>query len=236
MEAWKGRSRERRLSEVRRRRRRYLLRRGSLHPSFPRRKRHDRPNAGEEADPGGRPGRQRGRHRSLEVRLRRAGSARAPARGFVSRAPSCVSSTTGSRAAQGRSRSSTSTTTGPTASRPGTWVLACYNMMIPYIVPGLPPEQHDALKALTKVPLQYSTVGLRNWRALKEPRRRHCDVPGQHASGRQHGLSGQHGRLRVHANARRSVRPPHAVRALAAIPWGRRSVSSSPRPVTACSA
>jgi len=47
-------------------------------------------------------------------------------------------------------------------------VMACYNMMIPHIVPGLPEEQHDALKALTKVPLQYSTVGVRNWSAMKE--------------------------------------------------------------------
>jgi spermidine dehydrogenase len=47
-------------------------------------------------------------------------------------------------------------------------VLACYNMMIPYIVPNLPEEQDAALRRLSKVPLQYSTVGLRNWRAMKE--------------------------------------------------------------------
>ena len=47
-------------------------------------------------------------------------------------------------------------------------VMACYNMIIPHIVPGLPQDQHDALRSLTKVPLQYSTVGLRNWRAMKE--------------------------------------------------------------------
>lgn len=47
-------------------------------------------------------------------------------------------------------------------------VMACYNMIIPYIVPGLPKDQFDALKSLTKVPLQYSTVGLRHWRPMKE--------------------------------------------------------------------
>lgn len=47
-------------------------------------------------------------------------------------------------------------------------VMACYNMMIPFIVPDLPKDQFDALRSLTKVPLQYSTVGLRNWRAVKE--------------------------------------------------------------------
>jgi len=47
-------------------------------------------------------------------------------------------------------------------------VMACYNMMIPHIVPDLPKEQDAALRRLSKVPLQYTTVGLRNWRAIKE--------------------------------------------------------------------
>ena len=47
-------------------------------------------------------------------------------------------------------------------------VMACYNMMIPHIVTGLPEEQAAALSLQTKCPLQYTTVGLRNWRAMKE--------------------------------------------------------------------
>ncbi|NRA97476.1 MAG: spermidine dehydrogenase, partial [Planctomycetes bacterium] len=47
-------------------------------------------------------------------------------------------------------------------------VMACYNMMIPHIVSGLPGTQAAALKLQTKSPLQYSTVGLRSWRAMKE--------------------------------------------------------------------
>ena len=47
-------------------------------------------------------------------------------------------------------------------------VMACYNMIIPYIVSGLPEEQAAALKLQTKSPLQYTTVGFRNWRAFKE--------------------------------------------------------------------
>ena len=47
-------------------------------------------------------------------------------------------------------------------------VMACYNMMIPYIVPDLPKEQDAALRLQTKTPLQYTTVGLKNWRAMKE--------------------------------------------------------------------
>ena len=47
-------------------------------------------------------------------------------------------------------------------------VMACYNMMIPHIVQGLPKEQEAALRLQTKCPLIYTTVGLRNWKAIKE--------------------------------------------------------------------
>jgi len=47
-------------------------------------------------------------------------------------------------------------------------VMACYNMMIPYIVSDLPEKQAAALKLQTKSPLQYTTVGLKNWRAMQE--------------------------------------------------------------------
>ena len=50
----------------------------------------------------------------------------------------------------------------------GSVVMACYNMIIPHIVSGLPEEQSAALKLQAKSPLQYTTVGLRNWRAMKE--------------------------------------------------------------------
>ena len=47
-------------------------------------------------------------------------------------------------------------------------VMACYNMIIPHIVSGLPEKQEAALRLQAKSPLQYTTVGLRNWRAMKE--------------------------------------------------------------------
>ena len=47
-------------------------------------------------------------------------------------------------------------------------VMACYNMMVPHIVAGLPEKQLAALKLQSKSPLQYTTVGLRNWQAVKE--------------------------------------------------------------------
>src|SRR5262249_57917420 len=45
-------------------------------------------------------------------------------------------------------------------------VMACYNMMIPYLCPDLPAAQKDALHKLVKTPLVYTTVALRNWEAF----------------------------------------------------------------------
>ncbi|MGB7281782.1 MAG: FAD/NAD(P)-binding protein [Candidatus Acidiferrum sp.] len=42
-------------------------------------------------------------------------------------------------------------------------VLACYNVMIPYICPELPGKQREALSYLVKTPLVYTHVALRNW-------------------------------------------------------------------------
>jgi spermidine dehydrogenase len=45
-------------------------------------------------------------------------------------------------------------------------VLACYNVMIPYICPELPDAQKDALAYLVKAPLVYTHVAIRNWTAF----------------------------------------------------------------------
>ena len=45
-------------------------------------------------------------------------------------------------------------------------ILACYNMMIPYLAPELPEAQKAALHQGVKIPLVYTTVALRNWRAF----------------------------------------------------------------------
>jgi spermidine dehydrogenase len=45
-------------------------------------------------------------------------------------------------------------------------VLACWNMMIPYLCPELPQSQKNALHQLVKAPLVYSSVALRNWEAF----------------------------------------------------------------------
>jgi spermidine dehydrogenase len=50
----------------------------------------------------------------------------------------------------------------------GQCVLACWNMMIPYLCPTLPAPQKEALHYLVKTPLVYTSVALRNWRAFKK--------------------------------------------------------------------
>jgi spermidine dehydrogenase len=47
-------------------------------------------------------------------------------------------------------------------------ILACWNMMIPYICQELPDSQKDALAFATKVPLLYTNVLLRNWTAFQK--------------------------------------------------------------------
>jgi spermidine dehydrogenase len=54
----------------------------------------------------------------------------------------------------------------PFTARAGGVVLACYNMMIPYLCPELPDSQKEALHKLVKTPLVYTSVALRNWEAF----------------------------------------------------------------------
>ncbi len=46
-------------------------------------------------------------------------------------------------------------------------VMACDNAVIPYICPELPATQREALSFQVKVPILYTNVALRNWRAWK---------------------------------------------------------------------
>jgi spermidine dehydrogenase len=61
-------------------------------------------------------------------------------------------------------------------------VLACWNMMIPHLCPELPERQKDALRSLVKVPLVYTTVALRHWRAFKALGVHEIDAPGSYHS------------------------------------------------------
>ena len=56
-------------------------------------------------------------------------------------------------------------------------VLACYNMMIPYICPELPDKQREALSYLVKAPLVYTHVALRNWTSFAKFNVHHIVAP-----------------------------------------------------------
>jgi spermidine dehydrogenase len=47
-------------------------------------------------------------------------------------------------------------------------ILACWNMMIPYLCEELPDAQKEALAFATKVPLLYTNVLLRNWTSCQK--------------------------------------------------------------------
>jgi spermidine dehydrogenase len=57
-------------------------------------------------------------------------------------------------------------------------VLACYNMMIPYICPELPEKQKEAMAYLVKTPLVYTHVALRNWTSFSKLGVRQVVAPG----------------------------------------------------------
>ncbi len=59
-------------------------------------------------------------------------------------------------------------------------VLACWNMMIPYLTPELPEEQKEALRYGVKVPLVYTAVALRNWTAFRKLGLRGTQTPGMY--------------------------------------------------------
>jgi spermidine dehydrogenase len=61
-------------------------------------------------------------------------------------------------------------------------VLACWNMMIPYLCPALPASQKAALHGLIKTPLVYVSVALKNWKAFQKLGIRDVYAPGSYFS------------------------------------------------------
>ncbi|HET9390625.1 MAG TPA: NAD(P)-binding protein [Steroidobacteraceae bacterium] len=61
-------------------------------------------------------------------------------------------------------------------------VLACYNMMIPYLCPELPAPQKAALHSLVKTPLVYTSVALRDWQAFQRLGIQRVRAPGGYHS------------------------------------------------------
>ena len=61
-------------------------------------------------------------------------------------------------------------------------VLACYNAMVPYLVPELPKEQKEALKYCVKAPFLYTRVAIRNWQAFAKSGIHQIQAPGSYHS------------------------------------------------------
>jgi len=61
-------------------------------------------------------------------------------------------------------------------------VLACWNMMIPYLCPDLPAAQKEALHKLVKTPLVYTSVALRNWESFNKLKISRVYAPGGYHS------------------------------------------------------
>lgn len=62
-------------------------------------------------------------------------------------------------------------------------VLACYNMVIPYLCPEMPEKQKDALHYCVKLPLVYTNVQIRNWEAFQKLRVSSIYAPGGYFNG-----------------------------------------------------
>ena len=90
-------------------------------------------------------------------------------------------------------------------------VLACWNMVIPYLCPELPPAQKAALHEPTKVPLLYVSVALRNWSAFSKLGVSRVFAPGSYYSDMR---LNEVVRIGAYATAREPHEPPvlHATR------------------------
>lgn len=59
-------------------------------------------------------------------------------------------------------------------------ILACWNMMIPYVCPELPEKQKDALHYGVKVPVVYTSVAIRDWKSFEKLGAHNIACPGMY--------------------------------------------------------
>ncbi len=59
-------------------------------------------------------------------------------------------------------------------------VLACYNVMIPYLCPELTEKQKEGLAYLVKAPFVYTHVAIRNWTSFEKLGVHHIESPGSY--------------------------------------------------------
>ena len=62
-------------------------------------------------------------------------------------------------------------------------VLACWHVMIPYILEDLPEKQKQALASAQKVPLLYTNVAIRNWTSFQKIGTQSTYAPGMYHTG-----------------------------------------------------
>src|SRR5262249_420241 len=62
-------------------------------------------------------------------------------------------------------------------------VLACWNMMVPYVWPERPEQEKEGVRYGVKVPLVYTSVSLRNWRAFRALGINGASTPGMYHTG-----------------------------------------------------
>ena len=96
-----------------------------------------------------------------------------------------------------------------TASRRKQCVLACYNMIIPYLMPELPDAQKAALAESVKVPLVYVNVVIRNWQSFVKLGVQQIYSPTAFFSADQARLSCSARRLQQSAQPRRADGAAH---------------------------
>ncbi len=61
-------------------------------------------------------------------------------------------------------------------------VLACYNVMVPYLCPDLPAKQKTALEYCVKAPFLYTRVAIRNWKPFEKLGIHQIMAPGSYHS------------------------------------------------------
>lgn len=67
--------------------------------------------------------------------------------------------------------------------RAASCVLACWNMVIPYMCPEMPDKQKEGLAYGVKIPLVYTNVQLRNWKSFEKLKISGAECPGSFFEG-----------------------------------------------------
>ena len=91
-------------------------------------------------------------------------------------------------------------------------ILACWNMVIPYICPELPETQKQGARLQHQGAAGLHERAVEELEGLRKIESSRRALPGRLLLGSRHGFSREHGRLPVHAKARRILRVASAIR------------------------